>query len=136
MFASLYLLALDVARAALGGVVAAEETTQQASPWGSLIFFGLIFVAMYFLLLRPQRRRMRESQQLQRDLSVDDEVVLSSGLIGFVTALEEMDGSQIAWIDIAQVGDKPVEVRVLRSSIARRIVAGESPAAQSKPSTK
>lgn len=136
MFASLYLLALDVARAALGRVVAAEETTQQASPWGSLIFFGLIFVAMYFLLLRPQRRRMRESQQLQRDLSVDDEVVLSSGLIGFVTALEEMDGSQIAWIDIAQVGDKPVEVRVLRSSIARRIVAGEAPAAQSKPATK
>lgn len=109
-------------------VVAATDETQQASPWGSLIFFGLIFVAMYFLLLRPQRRRMRESQQLQRELSVDDEVVLSSGLIGFVTALEEMDGSQIAWVDIAQVGDKPVEVRVLRSSIARRIVptAGQS----------
>ena len=118
----------------LRAVVAAEET-QQPSPWGSLAFFGLIFVAMYFLLLRPQRRRMRESQQLQRELSVDDEVVLSSGLFGFVTALEEMDGSQIAWVDIAQVGDKPVEVRVLRSSIARRIVPGNQ-ADESKTSKK
>lgn len=115
-------------------VVAATESESQPSPWGSLVFFGLIFVAMYFLLLRPQRRRMREAQQLQRELSVDDEVVLNSGVIGFVTALEEMDGSQIAWIDIAQVGDKPVEVRVLRSSIARRIVPeqGASDGAKSK----
>lgn len=116
--------------------VAATDETQQTSPWGSLVFFGLIFVAMYFLLLRPQRRRMRESQQLQRDLSVDDEVVLSSGMIGFVTALEEMDGSQIAWVDIAQVGDKPVEVRVLRSSIARRIVPSAGQADQTKSTKK
>lgn len=117
-------------------VVAAGEEAQQPSPWGSLAFFGLIFVAMYFLLLRPQRRRMRESQQLQRELAVDDEVVLSSGLFGFVTALEEMDGSQIAWVDIAQVGDKPVEVRVLRSSIARRVVPGSAQADQQKSSKK
>ena len=76
----------------------------------------------------------REREVNRMELSVDDEVVLNSGVIGFVTALEEMDGSQIAWIDIAQVGDKPVEVRVLRSSIARRIVPeqGASDGAKSK----
>lgn len=113
-------------------ILSAAETTTNTSPWGSLAFFGLIFLAMYFLLLRPQRRRMRESQQLQRELAVHDEVVLTSGVFGFITALEEMDGSQIAWVDIAQIGDSPVEVRVLRSSIARRIVASGSDAGGGK----
>lgn len=102
-------------------MIAAAEEPANPSPWGSLIFFGLIFLAMYFLLLRPQRKRMREAQNLQRELAVGDEVVLTSGVYGFVTALETMDGTDIAWIEIGSVNDTPLEVRTLRTAIARRI---------------
>lgn len=94
---------------------AAGEDT--GSPWFSLLFFGAIFGAMYFLLLRPQRRRLKESQALQRSLAEGDEVVLNSGLIGYISAVE----GDIVWVDIADGhGQERIEVRVLRSAIARR----------------
>jgi preprotein translocase subunit YajC len=103
---------------------AASEDT--GSPWFSLLFFGAIFGAMYFLLLRPQRRRLKESQALQRSLAEGDEVVLNSGLIGFVSAVE----GDIVWVDIADGhGQERIEVRVLRSAIARR-TPGETGAAK------
>ena len=88
-----------------------------------LVFFGAIFAGMYFLLLRPQRKKMRETQALQSSISVDDEVVLSSGIFGFVTAIED----DYLWLDIADGHDKErIEVRVLRSAVARKIVQPES----------
>lgn len=103
-------------------IIAAEETSNP-SPWPSIIFFGAIFAAMWFLILRPQRRRMRETQTVQRSLAVGDEVVLTTGVYGFVTAFDKAEGSDIAWVDIAQVGNESVEIRVLKSSIARRVTA-------------
>ena len=67
-----------------------------------LVFFGAIFAGMYFLLLRPQRKKMRETQALQSSISVDDEVVLSSGIFGFVTAIED----DYLWLDIADGQDR------------------------------
>lgn len=83
------------------------------SGFASIIFFALIFVAMYFLLLRPQRRRMKEAQLLQKSIEVGDEVLLTSGIIGFIDA---MDGD-VLWISIAD----DVTIRCTRGSIARKI---------------
>jgi preprotein translocase subunit YajC len=78
-----------------------------------LVFFALIFVAMYFLLIRPQRRRMREAQALQSSIGEGDEVLLASGMYGFVAAIE----GDVMWLDIAE----GVEIRVARSAVARRL---------------
>jgi preprotein translocase subunit YajC len=92
---------------------AETNTTSSGSPWFSLIFFGAIFAAMYFLLLRPQRRRVKESQNLQSSIAVDDEVILNSGIYGFVTAIE----GDILWLDVADGHDKErIEIRVARDS--------------------
>ena len=65
-------------------VILGETTSDSGgSGFASIIFFALIFVAMYFLLLRPQRRRMKEAQLLQKSIEVGDEVLLTSGIIGF-----------------------------------------------------
>lgn len=111
-------------------IIAAEETSNP-SPWPSIIFFGAIFAAMWFLILRPQRRRMRETQNTQRSLAVGDEVVLGTGVYGFVTAFDTADGADIAWVDIAQVGNESVEIRVLKSSIARRVTPAADGAVES-----
>jgi preprotein translocase subunit YajC len=98
---------------------AATSTKSSGSPITSLIFFGAIFAGMYFVMLRPQRRRMRESQSLQSSLAVNDEVLLTSGIFGFIT---EIDGD-VVWVDIADGHDKErIEVRVTRSSVARKVV--------------
>ncbi len=101
------------------GLIAAEDSSSSGgAAIFQLFFFGLIFVAMYFLLIRPQRRRTREAQELNRALAVGDEVQTSSGIVGFITGFDKEDqAGDVAWIDIAD----NVEIRVMRSAIARRV---------------
>jgi preprotein translocase subunit YajC len=98
------------------------ETTSDSGGGGfaSIIFFALIFVAMYFLLLRPQRRRMKEAQLLQKSIEVGDEVLLTSGIIGFIDAID----GDVLWISIAD----DVTIRCTRGSIARKIDPAVEPA--------
>ena len=84
----------------------------------SILPLVLIFGAMYFLLLRPQRKRQKETRSLQSALQEGDEVILASGIYGFISSIE--DG--YVWLDIA---DK-VEIRVARSAIATKVSAPSS----------
>jgi len=105
------------------GLVAAENSSSGGAAIFQLLFFGLIFVAMYFLLIRPQRRRSREAQELNRALSVGDEVQTASGLVGFISGFDKDDqAGDVAWLEIAE----NVEIRVMRSSISRRINASSA----------
>lgn len=54
-----------------------------------LIFMVLMFVMMYFLLIRPQRKRQQEHEALIKSLSVGDHVVLNGGEHGIVTSIHE-----------------------------------------------
>lgn len=83
----------------------------------TLVFFGLIGAAMYFLMIRPQRRRMRQTADLQRSIGEGDEILTTSGMYGFVTAL---DGDTV-WLSIAD----DVEIRISRAAVARKIAGDE-----------
>ena len=52
-----------------------------------LMFVGL-FAFMYFLIIRPQRKRQKEHADLVGALSKGDEVVTTSGMLGKITKLE------------------------------------------------
>ena len=49
----------------------------------------LMFVLFYFLLIRPQQKRQKQVQQMQRDLQKGDKIVTIGGLHGFVDAIDE-----------------------------------------------
>ena len=83
------------------------------SPLPSLVIFMLIPVAMYFLLIRPNRRRQREAVNLQQSVEVGDEVMTTSGLYGFVTGFE----GDVAWLEI----DDNVQIRIARQAIQRKV---------------
>ncbi|CAB4576376.1 unannotated protein [freshwater metagenome] len=101
-----------------------SSSSDSGNPLFTLIFFGAIFGAMYFLLLRPQRRRLKETQALQSSIAVNDEVVLNSGIYGYITAIED----DVLWVDIADGhGSERIEIRVARGSVARKT----APAAES-----
>jgi preprotein translocase subunit YajC len=82
-----------------------------------------LVVLMYFLLIRPQQRRMREQQAMLSAVEEGDEILTSSGLYGFITAME---GDTI-WVEIAE----GVEVRVAKGAVARRIKPHDATADQS-----
>jgi len=90
-------------------ILAAESS----NPLPSLIIFMLIPVAMYFLLIRPQRRRQREAVALQSAIEVGDEVMTTSGVYGFITSFE----GDIAWLEI----DDNVQIRIAKQSIQRKV---------------
>ena len=49
----------------------------------------LIIVIMYFVLIRPQKKREKEVQKMRNSLQVGDEVTTSGGIIGRVVSLRE-----------------------------------------------
>ncbi len=72
--------------------------------------FVAIFVLFYFLLIRPQQKRAKEHQALIAAVKRGDTIVLSSGLIGKVTRVEEAE--------VNMVIAPSVNVRVVKAMIA------------------
>ena len=85
----------------------------------NLVPFILILVIMYFLILRPQQRRVREHQEMLKNIRRGDTVVTSGGIIGKVTKVTE-DGADIE-VEIAD----GVRVKVARAMISDVRAKGE-----------
>lgn len=83
------------------------------SPVGSLVFLALLFVLFYFMLIRPQKRRMEQHRQLVETLGNGDEVVTIGGIFGTVDSL----GADDLILEVAP-GTK---IRTLKSAVARKI---------------
>ena len=49
----------------------------------------LIFVVFYFLLIRPQKKREKETQNMRNTIQVGDEIVTAGGIIGRVVSIKE-----------------------------------------------
>jgi len=90
-------------------IVAAESS---GSPI-TFLFLPLLLVGAYFLMIRPQRKRQRAQQELQRQIDVGDEVMTTSGVYGFVTGFD----GDIAWLEV----DDNVQIRVARQALQRKV---------------
>jgi preprotein translocase subunit YajC len=93
--------------------VASSDDSGGGSALPSLILLALIPLALYFFMIRPQRRRMRDQQHLQRSLGVGDEVITTSGVYGFITG---EDGDKF-WLEI----DDDVQIRIARAAIQGKV---------------
>jgi preprotein translocase subunit YajC len=78
----------------------------------NLIPYGLMFLVLYLLMMRPLARQQKEQQKLQATLAKDDEIVTDSGFYGKIVSLDEK-------VAILEVSDK-VRIRILRERIVGR----------------
>jgi preprotein translocase subunit YajC len=62
---------------------------EQGGGWSILIMYALLFVGMYFLLFAPQRKRQKELEKLQTELSVGDKVLAAGGIYGRVVSIKD-----------------------------------------------
>ena len=76
-----------------------------------IVPFVLIFVIMYFLMIRPQQKRQQEHQEMIKNVRRGDQVIMSGGLIGKVTKVSDDNELEL------EIADN-VKVRVSRNSIA------------------
>ncbi|MEA2485017.1 MAG: preprotein translocase subunit YajC [Actinomycetota bacterium] len=83
----------------------------------SLIFLVVMVAIFYFLLIRPQKKRVEQHRQLVESIGMGDQVVTIGGLFGHITDEDE----ETFELEIA-LGTR---VHVLKSAIARTVDASE-----------
>jgi len=107
-----------------------EAAPQSApNPLGSFIVpLVLMFVVMYFLMLRPQRKQAKEREHMISNLKKNDHVVTASGIHGIVKQVRPEDTDLVLCID----EDKDVRIRVAKSAIAAMVKPSGASSGESK----
>ena len=86
------------------------------SSLGSMLPLVLMFVVLYFIMIRPQMKRQKEHKSMVEALAKGDEVVTSGGMLGRVSKM----GETYLHIEVAN----GVELQVQRSSVVQVLPKG------------
>ena len=91
---------------------AQEAAAPAAGPalWEQLFPFIVVFVGIYFMVLRPQQRRMQEQDKIRSELKRGDSVLTTGGILGTIEGLTE----SVVTLEIAN----GVKIKVLKTAIA------------------
>ena len=95
----------------IGGCIPAGDGEPTGGfDWTIIIFLVLIFGIFYFLLIRPQRKRQKEHQQLVEELRRGDKVITAGGIYGVIESVSEES--------IVIKVESGTTIRVARGSVA------------------
>ncbi|MCX6909584.1 MAG: preprotein translocase subunit YajC [Verrucomicrobia bacterium] len=86
-----------------------DSAPEWAKAMNTLLFPVLIFVVFYFMLIRPQQKKQKETQKMLESLRSGDKIVTSGGIFGTVTNVKEKT-------IVVRIADN-VKVEMLRSAI-------------------
>jgi preprotein translocase subunit YajC len=87
-----------------------NEALQQ---YGTLIWMALLFVMMYFFMIRPQQKEQRQRAEMIRSLKPGDRIVTIGGMIGVITKVEDISVK-------VRVAER-VEVDILKTGVSRTL---------------
>lgn len=99
----------------------AQAAGGAGSAFASFVPLILIFAIMYFLLIRPQQKKVKEHRAMVEALRRGDQVVTAGGLIGKVSKVRDDNEVEVEL-------SEGVRVRVVRSTIAQ-VLSKTEPAA-------
>ena len=80
---------------------------------GMLLPFAAMFAVVYFLMIRPQQKKMKDQQEMLGSLKHGDEIVTNSGLLGTVAGITD----KVVTIEVAD----NVRVKMLKSQVSQVI---------------
>ncbi len=104
---------------------AASGTADAAGGIGSmltmLIPLALIILFFWLFIIRPEKKRNKEMQDMLNNIQVADEVITNGGIIGRVLSVKEDTV-------LIETGSDRTKIRVLRSAIAKNNTMHEAPA--------
>jgi len=98
---------------------AAPAAAPTGSPFQFPIMMLLLFAIMYFMLIRPQRRRDKERKEMIANVKSGSRVLLTSGIMGQITNVKE----QSLEVRIAE----NTKIEVVKAAISQILEKGETP---------
>ena len=66
-----------------------ETASGSGSMWSSIIMMALIIVVFWSFIIRPQRKKDKETAKMRSELQVGDEIVTIGGIIGIIVSMKE-----------------------------------------------
>jgi len=96
----------------------ASSVANSSNPLLNFLPIVLIFIVFYFLIIRPQTKKMQEHQNMLTTLKVGNKVVTTSGIIGKITNINDKEIS----LKIAE----EVEITILKDHISQLYTVGEN----------
>ena len=66
-----------------------ETASGSGSMWSSIIMMALIIVVFWVVIIRPQRKKDKETAKMRSELQVGDEIVTIGGIIGIIVSMKE-----------------------------------------------
>lgn len=99
-------------------------TGGKASSYSMIIMLVVMFGAMYFLMLRPQKKRQKEEQEMRDNVQVGDEVVTIGGICGRVITVKDDDSI------VVETGADRAKLRFKKWAIQQNVTATEKLAAE------
>lgn len=97
----------------------------QAAMFSQIMLLVVMFGVMYFLLIRPQKKREKETQKMRANLEIGDEVVTNGGIIGRVVSIKDDTV-------LVETGSDRSKIRFVRAAIQYNNTAAELAAAAKK----
>ena len=91
---------------------AADAATQTSNPIVGMLPIVVIFVIFYFLIIRPQSKKIKTEQKMRESLQIGNKVVTISGIFGSISEID--NEKSVISLNIS----KGVDIVVLKSSIA------------------
>ena len=70
-------------------LASAASTPSGGSMWTLIIIYVLIFVGIYFILIRPKSKKNKQEQELRNNLEIGDEITTIGGIVGRIIAVRE-----------------------------------------------
>ena len=86
--------------------------------YGSLLLIPLILVGMYFLVIRPQKKQEKETNNMRNSLAVGDEITTIGGIIGKIVSIKEETV-------MIETGHDRTKIRILKSAVRNVDVKAE-----------
>lgn len=85
---------------------------------GSILMIVLMFVALYFFMIRPQKKQERETNDMRNNLQVGDEITTIGGIIGKIVSIKEETV-------MIETGHDRTKIRILRTAVRNVDVKAE-----------
>ncbi|MEJ6749033.1 MAG: preprotein translocase subunit YajC [Flavobacteriales bacterium] len=90
------------------------QTLTEGQGTSQLLFFGLIFVVMYFFMIRPQVKKQKKERKFREELKKGDDIITIGGIHGKIVEMKDSS------VTIESYG---VKLKVEKSAIAMNVVS-------------